>query len=78
MTVTDRALSFRCLGGELPLTQVSVPAGVIRAVQVGGRPVAVETTAGGQRARLADPVAVPEGGSLTVTLTPREVTRPWR
>jgi hypothetical protein len=56
------------MSGRVPLTQVSVPAGAIGAVQVGGRPVAVETTAGGQLARLTDPVAVPEGGSLTVTL----------
>ena len=68
VTVSDRAVSFRCLGGQVPLTQVSVPAGVIEAVQVGSQPVAVETTAGGQLAKLTDPVSVPEGASLTVTL----------
>jgi hypothetical protein len=68
VTISDRAASLRCLGGQVPLTEVSVPAGVIGAVQVGGQPVAVETTAGGQLARLIDPVSVPEGGSLTVTL----------
>jgi non-lysosomal glucosylceramidase len=68
VTASDRAASFRCLGGEVPLTEVSVPAGVIGTVRVSGRPVAVETTAGGQRAKLTDPVSVPAGGSLTVTL----------
>jgi hypothetical protein len=68
VTVSDRAVSFMCLGGQVPLTQVSVPAGVIGAVQVGGRPSAVETTTDGQLAKLTDPVSIPEGGSLTVTL----------
>jgi non-lysosomal glucosylceramidase len=68
VTASDRAASFRCLGGEVPLTEVSVPAGVIGTVRVSGQPVAVETTAGGQRAKLTDPVSVPEGGSLIVTL----------
>jgi uncharacterized protein (DUF608 family) len=68
VTASDRAASFRCLGGEVPLTEVSVPGGVIGTVRVGGRPVAVETTAGGRLAKLADPVSVPAGGSLTVTL----------
>jgi hypothetical protein len=52
----------------VPLTEVSVPAGVIGTMRVSGQPVAVETTAGGRRAKLTDPVSVPEGGSLTVTL----------
>ena len=88
VTVSDRVASLRCLGGQVPLTQISVPAGVIGAVQVGGRRVAVETVplktvplktvplktvplktaAGGQLARLTEPVSLPEGGSLTVTL----------
>ncbi|HLK77291.1 MAG TPA: hypothetical protein VKU77_27035 [Streptosporangiaceae bacterium] len=57
----------------MPLTQVSVPAGVIEAVRARGRPVAFEavplkTAAGGHLAKLSEPVAVPEGDSLTVTL----------
>ena len=68
MTVSDQAATLRCLGGEVPLTQVSVPAGAIGAVQVGGRPVAAEITAGGQLARLPEPVSLPEGDILTVTL----------
>ncbi len=71
VTVADQAVSFRCLGGELPLTQVRVPAGVIGAVHVGGRPAAAEISDGGRLARLTRPVSVPEGGSLTVTLAGR-------
>jgi non-lysosomal glucosylceramidase len=68
VTVCDRVASFTCLGGELPVAQVCVPAGVIGVVRVGGRPAAVETTADGRLARLTEPVSVPEGGILTVTL----------
>jgi hypothetical protein len=68
VTTSARTASFRCLGGEVPLTQVSVPAGVIGTVRVDGRPVTVETAAGGQLVKLGDPVSVPEGGSVTVTL----------
>ncbi|HUN36357.1 MAG TPA: GH116 family glycosyl-hydrolase [Trebonia sp.] len=69
VTVSDGAVSFRCLGGELPVTEVCVPAGVIGAVQAGGRPAVLETAADGQLARLTSPVSVPEGGVLSVTLT---------
>jgi uncharacterized protein (DUF608 family) len=71
VTVDDQAVSLRCLGGQVPLAQVSVPAGVIEAVRVGGRPVAAEMAAGGQLARLTEPALVAEGDSLTVTLTSR-------
>ncbi len=71
VTVSDRTASFRCLGGAVPVAEVSVPAGAIGAVQIGGRHVAVETTDAGQLARLADPVLVPEKGELAVTLRPR-------
>jgi len=53
---------------EVPLTEVSVPAGVIEAVTVGGRAAAAEVTVGGQLATLAEPAVVPEGGSLVVSL----------
>ena len=57
----------------MPLTQVSVPAGVIEAVRAGGRDVAFEAVplkpaAGGHLVKLTEPVSVPEGDSLTVTL----------
>ncbi len=68
VTASDGAVSFRCRGGRLPLSQVSVPAGVIEAVQVGGRPTAVEVTADGRLARLAEPLSIPEGDSLRVSL----------
>jgi non-lysosomal glucosylceramidase len=68
VTVSGREVAFRCLGGEVRLTQVSVPAGVIGAVRVDGAPVTVETTAGGQLAKLAEALTVSEGGSLIVTL----------
>jgi hypothetical protein len=69
VTASDGAVSFRCLGGRVPLSQVSVPAGVIEAVQVGGRPTAVEVTADGRLARLAEPLSIPDGESLRVSLT---------
>jgi non-lysosomal glucosylceramidase len=68
VTVSDRAASLRCLGGQVPLTRVSVPSGAIEAVQVDGRPVAIETTADSQLAKLTEPASVPDGGTLTVTL----------
>jgi uncharacterized protein (DUF608 family) len=68
VTAAERTLTFRCLGGEVPLTEVSVPAGVIEAVTIGGRRAAVEVTAGGQLARLAGPATVPDGGTLVVSL----------
>ena len=68
VTASDGAVSFRCRGGRVPLRQVSVPAGVIEAVQVGGRPTAVEVTADGRLARLAEPLSIPEGDSLRVSL----------
>jgi hypothetical protein len=69
VTVSDQAVSFRCLGGELPLAQVRVPAGAIEAVRVDGRMVAATITADGQLARFPDRVLLPEGGTLTITLT---------
>jgi hypothetical protein len=52
----------------VPLSQVSVPAGVIEAVQVGGRPTTVEVTDGGRLARLAEPLSITDGDSLLVSL----------
>ncbi|HUN31332.1 MAG TPA: GH116 family glycosyl-hydrolase [Trebonia sp.] len=68
VTTSGPAVSFHCLGGQLPVTEVSVPGGVIRAVHVGGELAAAAITADGQLARLAAPVSIPEGGTLTVTL----------
>jgi non-lysosomal glucosylceramidase len=77
VTVAGQVASFRCLGGEVPLAAVAVPAGVIEAVRVGGRPVAAEVTAGGQLGRLAGPTTVPDGGTLTVSLSgAAHLTRP--
>ena len=68
VTASDGAVSFRCLGGRVPLSQVSVPAGVIEAVLVGGRPAAVEVTADGRLARLAEPLSILDGESLRLSL----------
>lgn len=68
VTVAGQSVSFRCLGGEVPLTAVSLPAGAIGAVRLAGRPVPAAITAGGQRAAFTGPAALADGDTLTLTL----------
>jgi hypothetical protein len=75
VTVSGREVAFLCLGGEIRLTQVSVPAGVIRSVRLDDAPVTVETTADGRLANFATALSVPEGGSLIVAFAGAPVAK---
>jgi uncharacterized protein (DUF608 family) len=68
VTVADQSVSFRCLGGAVPLTSVSVPAAAIRSVRLAGRPETAQLTAGGLLATFAEPVTLADGDTLVVTL----------
>jgi non-lysosomal glucosylceramidase len=62
------ALTFRCLGGSVRLTEISVPAGAIRSVSAGGQQPAIQG-APGPRVQLTEAVVVSEGTELTVYLS---------
>ena len=65
---SETAASVRILGGTVRLSRVSLPAGKITDVRANGGPVAWDTGSGRHEALLAEPLSLPDGAELTITI----------